>query len=162
MTRWLRQDADFREQLRQRRSELTAHASGRIVALLSKAVDVLRDALEGKDITKDSFLAAKLTIEAARAIEADDLIERVERLEAIASQPRGQYNNDERPVEEIKESIRRLNKMLGGVFLDEDTAAGNGDGNGEGDGPVSPTIEDLQRAGAALRDRVADQLEDDD
>ena len=129
MTRWLRQDADFREQLRQRRSELTAHASGRIVALLSKAVDVLRDALEDKDITKDSFLAAKLTIEAARAIEADDLIERVERLEAIASQPRGQYNND---------------------------------GNGEGDGPVSPTIEDLQRAGAALRDRVADQLEDDD
>ena len=102
---------------------------------------MLRDALDGAEVSKDSFLSAKVVLEVARQIAADDLEERIARLETIASQARDPYTKDERPTEQIIESIRRLNTMLGGV-LDEESAAGNGDGNGDGE---EPTAEDLRR-----------------
>ena len=143
----------FQERLRERRRELSAHASGRIIGLLAKAVDVLRDALEGKEVSKDGFLSAKVVLETARAIEADDIEERVEKLEQIARRPQDSYKNDERPIPEILESIRRLNTMLGGV-LDEESAAGNGDGNGDGE---EPTAEDLRRVRREIEEMDLDR-----
>jgi hypothetical protein len=144
LTRWLREDESFREALRRRRSELTAHADGRIIALLARAVDCLRDALDGKEVSKDAFLSAKVVLEVAREISADDLAERVGRLEAISRQRpySGQYDGltDEQLVEGVKAMRATVDRLLA-----PDSTPGGDGGNGAAS-PAMPSVEDLRRA----------------
>lgn len=80
LSRWLG-DQDFQQELLLARRQLFAHASGRIVGLMNKSVDVVDAALSGKRVTKTKFLASKLTIHVAHLIQQDDLESRVAVLE---------------------------------------------------------------------------------
>lgn len=80
LTRWLSEEA-FQTQFREARRQATAQGNARIVGLMDAAIDTIRDALAGKGIGKEKFLAAKLIIETSQEIAADDLLERIEALE---------------------------------------------------------------------------------
>jgi hypothetical protein len=68
----LLRDTAFVKALRAARSTAHGHAMSRLCALSSKAVTVLGEALDGKDIPKGRFLAARAVLElAGRAIEID-------------------------------------------------------------------------------------------
>lgn len=81
LTRWLA-DPDFILRLQQARRSLLQHGSGRLCSLLDDAIEVIAKGLAGETISKSAFLCAKLTIEACRTIADDELLARVEALEA--------------------------------------------------------------------------------
>jgi len=78
----------FQRSLREARGQSHAHAMSRLCSLSSKAVSVLADALDGKDVSKTKFLSAKTILElSGRAIETDievrlgEIEEQLERME---------------------------------------------------------------------------------
>ncbi|MBP8911874.1 MAG: AraC family transcriptional regulator [Phycisphaerae bacterium] len=71
LTRLLR-DPDFKKALGVARSEAHNHSMSRLCRLSSKAVSVLAEALEGKDVPKGRFLAARAVLEfTGKIIDAD-------------------------------------------------------------------------------------------
>lgn len=68
----LLRDPHFQKALRQVRSQVHGHAMSRLCRLSSKAVSVLESALNGDDIPKTKFLAARAVLDyAAEAVAAD-------------------------------------------------------------------------------------------
>jgi|GEM_PF-872514 len=91
LTRLLR-DPDFAKVLRAARSEAHNHSMSRVCRLSGKAVSVLESALNGEDVPKARFLAARAVLDfAGKIIDADleaRLVEVEEQLERM---------NDETP-----------------------------------------------------------------
>jgi len=77
----LLRDPDFAKALRRARAEAHNHAMSRLCHLSSKAVSVLESALDGTDIPKTQFLAARAVLDFAGQAVADDVESRLEEIE---------------------------------------------------------------------------------
>ncbi len=84
----LLRDPDFAKALREARATAHGHAMSRLCHLSGKAVGVLESALDGADIPKGKFLAARAVLQfAAEAVGADieqRLAEIEEQIEQLA------------------------------------------------------------------------------
>lgn len=81
MQRWMR-DPDFQRQLREARDMSHGHALARLCELANKAVSVLERALDGEEIPKSAFLAARAVLEFSGNAKVDDLRAQVEAMRA--------------------------------------------------------------------------------
>ena len=77
---------EVQTRLRLARQQAFSHGTLRIAGMFGGAIDILQRALTGQQVTKMEFLAAKVTIEAVRAIGDDDLERRIIVLERIVEQ----------------------------------------------------------------------------
>jgi len=84
--RWLRSDTAFQEAYRQARRAVLHHATTRLQKVCAKAVDTLEAVLtDSSSPAPARVTAAKAILELAyRAVELEDLDERISRLEALA------------------------------------------------------------------------------
>lgn len=81
LSRWL-SDPGFQTEFREARRQVTTQGNARIIGLMDAAIDAIKTSLDGGKIGKERFLAAKLIIETVHQIATDDLLERIEALEA--------------------------------------------------------------------------------
>ncbi len=100
--RWLKDQA-FCEQLSEARRDLFQHGTQRMIGLLSKAIDVIEQSLDGTTISKGRFLAARLVIETCLAINQNDLESRVS---AIEQKLRARQPSEPRAYE-LRNELRR-------------------------------------------------------
>jgi DNA-binding MurR/RpiR family transcriptional regulator len=85
------QDAAFQSRYRGMRRQLVESAIGQLQAGCTKAVTVLCEVAEDKQASASARVAAARTIieQSLRAVELEDVIERVERLEGLLEQKEG-------------------------------------------------------------------------
>lgn len=83
--RWLRSDADFQQAYREARREVVRHATTRLQRACAAAVSTLEEVLSGDNNPAPARVAAARAILdlAYRAVELEDLEERLERLERM-------------------------------------------------------------------------------
>jgi hypothetical protein len=141
--RWLREDKDFQHDFRQARHRLLGHGAGRMAALFGKAISIIEQALDGVEIKRAQFLAAKLTVETCRAIEEDDLSDRVAELETRVRERQTGYTDELKQYSE-QQLQARLSKLqteslehcsieqLEGRLRYLNRMGGNGDDSGDG------------------------------
>lgn len=77
----LLRDPDFAKALRRARAEAHNHAMSRLCHLSSKAVSVLESALDGTDIPKTQFLAARAVLDFSGQAIATDFEDRIQEIE---------------------------------------------------------------------------------
>lgn len=126
MSRWL-QDTDFQQRLQQARRDLLQHGSGRLCGLLNDAITIIGKGLAGEKINKSSYLCAKLTIEACRAISEDALLARVEALEQQALDQRLGRDRELEAMSlpELQERLRQLRSMQRKELEEDDRLLGD-------------------------------------
>jgi hypothetical protein len=112
LTRWLSEEA-FQTEFQEARRQLSSQGNARIVGLMDTAITSIKDALDGKGIGKEKFLASKLVIETAHQIAQDDLLSRVEALEQDVRDR--QIGLDKQleglSLEQLEERLRRLREI---------------------------------------------------
>ncbi len=126
LSRWLA-EPDFQREFREARRQVSAQANARIIGLMDTAVTTIKTSLDGTKVGKERFLAAKLIIETAHAIEQDNLLGRVEDLE---QQMQDQRLGRDRELEtmslpELQERLRQLRDMQRKELEEDDRVLGD-------------------------------------
>jgi hypothetical protein len=116
LSRWL-SEADFQQEFREARRQVAAQANARIIGLMDTAVTTIKTSLDGTKVGKERFLGAKLIIQTAHAIEADNLLARVEALEQQALDRRTRLDREleDLTLEELEKRLQKLEAMEEGL-----------------------------------------------
>jgi len=96
LTRWLRED-QFKRDYRRARQEIVSQSTARLQARISEAVDVLFAIAGDTEAAPSARVSAARTIieTAHKAVEVEDLLERVERLEANIDRENKNYADNQ-------------------------------------------------------------------